>query len=202
LLAGSKPTLSARLEAILSLLEPCHSLADIATDHALLPIAAVARGLCERAVAIDLREAPLVEARRNVERAGLGERIALLRGDGLLPLLSQPTEAVVIAGVSGALVVRMLEAVQSLKSGLNQLVLQPNTDLAHVRAWARKNVQSVLCWSAAGSSPLVPTSRAKVMTPPIVCPGSASNSWTRSARGCSLSEVKPRCDRLRRNAND
>jgi tRNA (adenine22-N1)-methyltransferase len=139
LLAGSKPTLSARLEAILSLLEPCHSLADIATDHALLPIAAVARGLCERAVAIDLREAPLVEARRNVERAGLGERIALLRGDGLLPLLSQPTEAVVIAGVSGALVVRMLEAVQSLKSGLNQLVLQPNTDLAQVRAWARKN---------------------------------------------------------------
>ena len=131
--------LSARLEAILSLLDPCQRLADIATDHALLPIAAVARGIAQRAIAIDLREAPLAEARRNVERAGLAESITLLRGDGLLPLLTVSVEAVMIAGVSGALVIRMLEAVSPLVSSFKQLVLQPNTDLALVRAWARKH---------------------------------------------------------------
>ena len=50
--------LSVRLEAVLQLLRPCAVLADVGTDHGLLPVAAVQRGLAERAIAADLRGGP------------------------------------------------------------------------------------------------------------------------------------------------
>ena len=50
-----KLRLSPRLDAILEGLSPCALLADIGTDHGLVPIAAVVRGIAQRAMATDLR---------------------------------------------------------------------------------------------------------------------------------------------------
>lgn len=128
--------LSARLEAVLALLAPCRVLADVGTDHALVPIAAVSRGLAERAIATDLRSAPLVLARANIERAGLAHRVALHRGDGLSGLLGQGIDAVVMAGISGGLVLRVFAQGRQVLDGVAQLVLQPNQEVEGVRAWA------------------------------------------------------------------
>lgn len=62
--------LSERLEAVVAALAPCELLADVGTDHGLVPIAAVVRGIAVRAIAADLRVAPLAGAQRTIERAG------------------------------------------------------------------------------------------------------------------------------------
>ena len=128
--------MSARLDAILSLLLPCRELADVCSDHGLVPVVAVLRGIAQRAVCADLRAAPLEVARQNIARAALADRVIVLQGDGLAPLVTRNADAVVIAGVSGALIVRLLAAHPEVTRGLTQLILQPNQDVDVVRAWA------------------------------------------------------------------
>ena len=118
------------------MLRPCSLLADVATDHGLLAAAAVSCDIAERAVATDLREAPLLRARDEIEHQDLEERITLRRGDGLAPLLDLPVDALVIAGISGELMARMLESAPQVVEKLQQIVLQPNKDSELVRAWA------------------------------------------------------------------
>lgn len=132
------PPLSRRLDAILARLKPCRVLVDVCTDHALLPLAAVDRGLADRAIAIDLNAGPLAVAQTNRLAAGLVEAVALRQGDGLAPLEMGEGEALVIAGVGAQLAVRLLEAHPAKLAGMSQLIVQPNQEQERVRAWARQ----------------------------------------------------------------
>jgi tRNA (adenine22-N1)-methyltransferase len=134
----SKPwrALSPRLEAILALLSTCRLLVDVGTDHGLIPLAAVRRGIAQRAIASDLRMAPLRGARRNAARSPVADRVSIVRGDGLSALATRSVDAVVMAGMSGHLIVRLCEAAPHVFEGVNQWVAQPNSDAHLVRAWA------------------------------------------------------------------
>ena len=81
-----EPTLSPRLSTLLQLLTPCETLADIGTDHGYIPLHAVASGVAKRAYGCDINEAPLREAARHLQRAGLEECIEFIHGDGLAAL--------------------------------------------------------------------------------------------------------------------
>jgi tRNA (adenine22-N1)-methyltransferase len=121
---------------VLQLLEPCKLLADVGTDHGLLPIHAVRRGLARHALAIDLREEPLQGARRNLERAGEGARVTPLRADGFSGLTGRGVDAVVLAGLSGRTIERLCREAQLGLAELRQLVVQPNQGVETLRAWA------------------------------------------------------------------
>jgi tRNA A22 N-methylase len=129
--------LSARLEAIVQALRPCRLLADIGTDHGLVPIAAVLRGVAESAIASDMREAPLRVARRNIARARLEGRVTIAQGDGLAELAGRGIDTIVLAGMSGELAVRLCSATPDVLRSTEQLVLQPNRGVHVVRSWAR-----------------------------------------------------------------
>ena len=121
---------------MLGLLAPCQLLADVGTDHGLLPIHAVRRGLARHALAIDLREEPLQGARRNLERAGEQARVTALCADGFSGLSGRAVDAAVLAGLSGRTIERLCgEALRSLPE-LRQLVVQPNQGVDTLRAWA------------------------------------------------------------------
>ena len=129
--------LSARFEAILQLVQPCALLADVCSDHGLVPIAAVQRGLAAHAIAADLREAPLRAALQNITAFGVAERVTIVQGDGLVPLAGRGVDAVVMAGVSASLMVRLCAAAPEVLADVGQLVVQPNSDAPALRAWAR-----------------------------------------------------------------
>jgi len=135
----SSRSLPPRLAAVLDLLGPCTVLADVGTDHGLVPVAAVQRGLCVRALATDVREAPLLAARMTVEAAELEDLVRLRRGDGLRALDGEAADGVVMAGMSGTLMVRLLGDAARLGRGIQQVILQPNKDQDLVRTWALHN---------------------------------------------------------------
>jgi len=128
--------LSARLEAILSLLGNAKVLADVGTDHALLPAHAVLRGLVERAYAIDLREEPLLGAARTVAELNVADRVTLIRGSGLQALRGRNVDAAVVAGLSGRTMLSWCRDCPDVLDELPRLVLQPNGHLTALRAWA------------------------------------------------------------------
>ncbi|MGM0557073.1 MAG: tRNA (adenine(22)-N(1))-methyltransferase [Myxococcota bacterium] len=104
-----------------------HPLADIGTDHALLPIAAVMTGRVPSAIGIDRAAKALGGGRARVEEYGVGDSVELRLGDGLEPLRSDDEVAtVVMAGVGAAGLIRAMQTPRLIELGVRRLVLQPN----------------------------------------------------------------------------
>ncbi len=124
-----------RLVAIAELVVPGRPMADIGTDHALLPAALVLGGTVPRALACDRAADPLVRARATVTRLGLADRIALRQGDGLAAIEDEEIATVVIAGVGAQTVVAILAADLGRARRFTRVVVQPNHGHAQVRRW-------------------------------------------------------------------
>lgn len=130
--------LSDRLEKILALSGKCTCLADIGTDHGFIPIEAVRRGIADRALACDVRKGPLERADQHVREAGLSEKVDCRLGDGLMPVKEREADSVVITGMGGMLMCRLLSEGQHvlLSDGaayVKQLILSPHSDIPEVR---------------------------------------------------------------------
>ena len=106
------------------------NLADIGTDHALLPIHAINEGYVLKAQAIDNKEGPFVIAYANVKRQSLSDKIKVVKADGLSKI-DDDTDVVVIAGMGGKLI-KDIMLKDSLKN-VKRFVLQPNNDTKKVR---------------------------------------------------------------------
>jgi tRNA (adenine22-N1)-methyltransferase len=91
--------LNKRLMMIAGKIPKCHTLADIGTDHAYIPIYAVKNQLCEKALAADLREGPLKMALENIRRCGTADKIEIRLGNGLEPIIYNEIDVIVVAGM-------------------------------------------------------------------------------------------------------
>lgn len=98
-----------RLEQIVAMVPPCRTAADIGCDHAYVSIALRERGKAERVLACDVRPGPLEQAKANISRAGLADSIETRLGDGLQPVQTGEAETVILAGMGGELMLRILE---------------------------------------------------------------------------------------------
>ncbi|MCI3919713.1 class I SAM-dependent methyltransferase [Paenibacillus sp. TRM 82003] len=127
--------LSKRLTAVAEHVLPGGVLADIGTDHALLPTYLVQRGAVPAAVAGDIHAGPVQAAMRQVEAAGLSNRISVRAGDGLAVLEPGEADTVAIAGMGGGTMVDILTSGTSSLQGVSRLVLQPNIGERLVREW-------------------------------------------------------------------
>lgn len=117
--------LDKRLSMVAAAVRPGSRLADIGTDHALLPVELVKTGICPSAIATDIAPGPLSAARRAVQEAGLEDRIALRLGDGLGPILPDEVDDIVIAGMGGENMAAILSGAPWLRHPRYQLILQP-----------------------------------------------------------------------------
>ncbi len=133
--------LSERLRLVLEQVPPGSRLADIGSDHALLPIAAIETGRAVSAVAGEVNPGPYEAARKGVAEAGLSAKIAVRRGDGLEVLAPGEADCITIAGMGGALIAAILDRGQSLGllEGVKTLALQPNVGEDILRRWLVKN---------------------------------------------------------------
>ena len=108
--------------------------ADVGTDHALLLAWLRAHGRASAGIGIDVNAGPLEQARRTLAAVGV-EGVELRRGDGLTVLRPGEVDVVVLAGMGGARIVRLLDACPAVVGELRGMVLQPNTEWVLVRRW-------------------------------------------------------------------
>ena len=123
--------LDARLALALSLYDPVSLGADIGTDHAHLPIALLRCGICERMLLTDISQDALNNARNNIRRAGLEDRVEYCLGDGLTPL-REACGYISILGMGGRTIRQILLHGENRLQGAG-LVLSAHTDLPLVR---------------------------------------------------------------------
>ena len=131
--------LSERLELVLSFVEPGESAADVGTDHGHVPVELVRRMIVKKAVAMDVRKGPLSRATENIDLAGLTDKIETRLSDGVAKLLPGEADSVVIAGMGGELIIKILENGRHMWDSVKQWVLSPQSEIFKVRRWLFEN---------------------------------------------------------------
>ena len=123
--------LDERLSLVYDLYPACRLAADIGTDHAHLPAALLQRGRCQRMILTDISPFALENARGEMIRRGLTDRVTLCCGPGLAPL-SEPVEAISVTGMGGRTIRQILLEGQEKLSGA-VLILSAHTDWPLIR---------------------------------------------------------------------
>lgn len=123
--------LSKRLQSIASMVDFGYTVADIGTDHALLPIELVLSGKCPYAIAMDVKDGPLSRAKENIKTFGLCDKIACRLSDGLDQLDIDEVNCAVMAGMGGDLISNIIS---KHPDKVKTLVLSPHTHYETVRS--------------------------------------------------------------------
>jgi len=127
--------LSKRLAAIARFVPPGKTVADIGTDHALLPVYLVQSGRSQRVIATEIREQPWRRACLSVQIHGLENKIDVRLGNGLKGLAVGEAQVAVVAGMGGKTISQVLDAVPEVLKHLERLILQPMNDAGALRFW-------------------------------------------------------------------
>lgn len=129
--------LSKRLTALARLITPGHRLADIGTDHGYIPIYLCQKNVIPSAIAMDIGKGPLQQATAHIGQQGLSDRIETRLSDGLAALQPGEADTILIAGMGGGLVMKILSEGAHALTGEEELILQPQSEIAQVRQYLR-----------------------------------------------------------------
>ena len=127
--------LSQRLSSVASMVTAGNCLADVGTDHGYVPIYLYERNIIPRAIAMDVNKGPLERAALHIAESGMKEAIETRLSDGLTALKPGEADSVVIAGMGGPLIIRILSAHPEVTESLKELILQPQSEISEVRIW-------------------------------------------------------------------
>ena len=168
-----KLPISKRLLLCADMVPPCGTVADVGTDHGYLGIHLLQSGRCAHVIAADLREKPLASARANAAAFGIptvgavktspacrrggpaswpveGWRppeatggMSFVQSDGLQNIEPGSFDVLVLAGMGGDLIARILAEAPWLDGGDYTLILQPQSAANDLRRWLGERLWSI-----------------------------------------------------------
>ena len=129
--------ISDRLKEISEFISPKDKVIDIGCDHALLDIY-----LCEqykdlKIIASDVHEGALNNARTNIEKYNMTERIDLRLGDGLTIINPEEIDTVLMSGM-GFYTIKDVLSNEVKMVNVKKIVVQSNTDIVKTRKFIIK----------------------------------------------------------------
>lgn len=127
--------LSLRLASIAEQAKGSMIVADIGTDHAYLPIYLIHHQFCQYAIACDVEDVPIQQAKLHVAKYRLCNNIIIRQGDGLTPLHIEEIETVVIAGMGGHRIIKILDKELLKAKQAKKLILQPMRNHLQLTQW-------------------------------------------------------------------
>lgn len=125
--------LSSRLRMIADRVPPGSRLADVGSDHALLPLYLLSQGRIPSAVATDIHAAPLDRGRQAARELGREAQISFRLCDGLSAVSPMEVDTVAVAGMGGETIAGILDAAAWSREKL--LLLQPMSRAEVLRPW-------------------------------------------------------------------
>jgi len=126
--------LSNRLQRLADMVSEGHVVADIGTDHAFLPIELVRNKRIPSAIAMDIRKGPLSKATEHIKLAGLEDYIQTRLSDGLEKLKEGEADTVIMAGMGGRLMMKILDRWTDLSS-VKEWIFQPQSEIEIFRQY-------------------------------------------------------------------
>lgn len=107
--------------------------ADIGCDHGFTSVYLVQNGLATGAIAADINKKPLEKAREHIKEHGLSDKISVRLSDGVKNLKEGEADTILISGMGGALITKILDEGLSVINSAGELVLSPQSEVHLVR---------------------------------------------------------------------
>ena len=120
--------LSNRLLKLAEFIVPGSFIADIGSDHCLLPIFLCEQNLIEGAFAVDNKEGPYSRMVKAIKDAGLEDKISYSLSNGI-EKLDPRCDTVVLAGMGGRLISEILTSHKERLENVEYIVIDAHTDL-------------------------------------------------------------------------
>lgn len=124
--------ISKRLTMILSLVQPCHVLADIGTDHGYLALEALETKVTQRVIAADVKVGPLKQAQKTFAEANVFENVSYVLSDGLR-VVPDSVDCVVIGGMGADVILKIITQDLIRFKSIPQIIIQANTKIPLLR---------------------------------------------------------------------
>lgn len=122
--------LDKRLNAIFNQIGECNVLADIGTDHGLLCLTALKMDKAKKVIATDISDKSIQKAINLLTENGFENNCEFRVGDGLSVLSSREADVIVVSGMGGREICKMINSAQEFSS---RFILSPQSDVKLVR---------------------------------------------------------------------
>ena len=130
--------INARLKKIGDLVEANSFCLDIGCDHALLDIYLVNQNKNIKAIASDIAEGPVEQAKQNIKREHLETEIEVRLGDGL-STYSEEVNTAIISGMGGRTIIGICKNNYKIFKKIDTYILSPNNYQEDVKRFMCKN---------------------------------------------------------------
>ena len=112
---------------------------DVGCDHGYLPVYLVMNHRIPGAIAADVGKGPLERAREHICRYHMQNYIETRLCDGLSGISVGEGDTLVIAGMGGPLMEKILSDNPEVRDSFQELILQPQSDIPHFRHFLMSN---------------------------------------------------------------
>ncbi len=116
------------------------SVCDVGTDHGYIPVYLAQKG-CEKLIATDISAPSAEKALVNAKKYNLTENISVRVGNGLETIDDFEAECVIIAGMGGLMITKILSS--KLPLGIKRFILQPMRSDYELRSFLCNNGFSI-----------------------------------------------------------
>ena len=130
--------MNARLQKIGDLVEANSFCLDVGCDHALLDIYLVRKNKNIKAIASDIAEGPVEQAKKNIEKENLENEIEVRLGPGL-KTYSKEVNTVIISGMGGRTIIGICKDDPKVLKKIDTLIISPNNYQEDVKKYLCKN---------------------------------------------------------------
>ncbi|HPR23721.1 MAG TPA: class I SAM-dependent methyltransferase [Bacillota bacterium] len=131
--------LNDRLKAIASNISPGETVADIGTDHGFLPLFLWEKEISPKTILTDVSEKSLQKAKANAGAPQFGNQLDFRTGYGLSVIDPGEADVIVIAGMGGIVIKKILEKDPDKTKTFKKLLLQPRNNAGKLRCWLCRN---------------------------------------------------------------
>ena len=131
--------LNDRLKAIALNISPGETVADIGTDHGFLPLFLWEKEISPKIILTDVSEKSLQKAKANSGALQFGNQLIFRTGYGLSVIEQGEVDVIVIAGMGGLLIQKILEKDPDKTKTFKKLLLQPRNNAGKLRCWLCRN---------------------------------------------------------------
>lgn len=133
-----------RMYAIAGYIDAGKGFIDVGTDHGYLPAWMAKHGYNGNIYASDINRAPLDKAIDTAEKAGVSDKIEFQLCDGLSECQPDAVDTIVIAGMGGDTICKILDLAEWCMDRRYKLILQPMTKSEVLRYWLVNNEFEIL----------------------------------------------------------